>query len=542
MSNPEVQMPRKKLILLIIASVLAVCVCVFAVLAVIHTVRNDNPTEPTQSTVDTAALAEQMRNTVAMTIGDHALNAVELNYYYIEIVNSFCSEYYYYIYYYGMIDPNKPLNEQYFDKEANTTWADYFLDVAKDNIKSTYLLCDLAIENGFTLSAAEEAYLEEMQKSIESYASQNKYDNVNSYLESIFGYGADMESYLAYYERAMLADAYYAHYADSLSYTDEQLRDYEADKLHEFNSYSYATYFLDAKKFLTGGTEGSDGKVTYTDEQIAASIAVAEAAAKELEGSICDSTDAFKELVLGMDINSSLDSVSITEKNDILYAGVDATFQEWVCAADRQFGEVTVIAKTTKTGSGENAKETIDGYYIVWFGGINDNNFALKDVRHLLVMFKNADGKTYSDGITSFTPEQKESAKAEAERLLAEWKAGEMTEDSFADLAVRRSEDPGSAAIGGLYEDIYPGQMVEGFENWCYDASRQHGDTGLVESVYGYHVMFFVGDSDTTYRDYMITYSLRTEDLAAWHEELLKSQELTEVCLDFCELDMKLAG
>lgn len=538
----SVTMTKKNLVLLIVAIVAVVCLCVAAVIFVIHTIQNDNPTEPTQSTTDTVALGEQMKNTIAMTVGDHSLNAVELNYFYMEIVNSFCNEYYYYIYYYGMIDVNKPLNEQYFDEEAKTTWADYFLGVAKENIKSTYLLCDLAKENGFTLPEAEQESLASLQESIEYYTEYYKYDSVNSYLEDVFGYGSDLESYLAYTERAMLADAYYSHYANSLSYTDEQLRDFEKEAPHEYNAYSYAVYFLDATKFRTGGTEDSDGKITYTDEQIAAAIQAAEEAANALKGNICNDLEAFNDLILSMDINSNLDSVSITEKTDVLYAGIDAAFQEWIIEEGRAKGEIAVFPKTSKTGEGENAKEITDGYYILWFGGVNDNEFALKDVRHILVLFKNADGKTYSDGVSTFTDEQKATAKAEAERLLAEWQAGEMTEDSFAALATKKTEDPGSAATGGLYEKIYPGQMVASFEDWCFDAARQVGDTGLVESVYGYHIMFFVGDSDITYRDYMITYSLRSADLEIWHEELVASEELVEVCLDYCKLDMKLSG
>ena len=47
-------------------------------------------------------------------------------------------------------------------------------------------------------------------------------------------------------------------------------------------------------------------------------------------------------------------------------------------------------------------------------------------------------------------------------------------------------------ATGGLYTDVYVGRMVEPFENWCFDESRQYGDTGLVRTNYGYHIMYFV--------------------------------------------------
>ena len=36
--------------------------------------------------------------------------------------------------------------------------------------------------------------------------------------------------------------------------------------------------------------------------------------------------------------------------------------------------------------------------------------------------------------------------------------------------------------------------MVAAFNDWCFNESRQPGDTEIVETTYGYHVMYFVGD------------------------------------------------
>ena len=35
--------------------------------------------------------------------------------------------------------------------------------------------------------------------------------------------------------------------------------------------------------------------------------------------------------------------------------------------------------------------------------------------------------------------------------------------------------------------------MVESFDAWCFDSARKPGDTGIVKTNYGYHVMYFVG-------------------------------------------------
>ena len=107
------------------------------------------------------------------------------------------------------------------------------------------------------------------------------------------------------------------------------------------------------------------------------------------------------------------------------------------------------------------------------------------DVRHILVTPKNETG-------ADFTEEEWETCRQQAQEILDAWAAGEATEESFAALATEKTEDPASQQTGGLYENVYVGQTVKPFEEWCFDESRQYGDTGLVKTTYGYHVMYFV--------------------------------------------------
>ena len=37
------------------------------------------------------------------------------------------------------------------------------------------------------------------------------------------------------------------------------------------------------------------------------------------------------------------------------------------------------------------------------------------------------------------------------------------------------------------------------FDAWCFDASRQPGDTGIVKTDYGYHIMYFSSTSEHAY-------------------------------------------
>ena len=115
---------------------------------------------------------------------------------------------------------------------------------------------------------------------------------------------------------------------------------------------------------------------------------------------------------------------------------------------------------------------------------------TLVDVRHILLTPKG--GTLNEDGTKTFSDEEWEAARVEAQALLDEFLAGEQTEERFAALASEHTEDPGSKGTGGLYKDVYKGQMVPSFDEWCFDADRAFGDTGLVKTDYGYHIMFFV--------------------------------------------------
>ena len=137
------------------------------------------------------------------------------------------------------------------------------------------------------------------------------------------------------------------------------------------------------------------------------------------------------------------------------------------------------------------------------------------NVRHILIKFEG--GTTDSTtGTTTYSDEEKEAAKQKAEEILDEWMSGDATEDSFAALANEKSDD-GNGTTGGLYENVYPGQMVSSFNDWCFDADRKPGDTGIIETSYGVHVMYF--DSfGKIYRDALVENALRSADYNAWYD------------------------
>ena len=392
-------------------------------------------------------------------------------------------------------------------------------------------MADAAEAAGFTLPEDEQEALETNLSSLDVYAVMYGYADADQYLKAVYGNGASKETYQAYCENQALASAYYNHYAESLTYEDADLREAEAENFNAYSSYSFNTYYLAASRFLTGGTTDAEGKTTYSDEETAASVAAAEEAAKALTGEEIIDAAALDAAIAALEINKDTEAVS-TYNEDTLYSALTDAYRDWLTDSSRKTGDVAYFPSTSG--------ETVNGYHVVMFQGSNDNQFALKNVRHILVApeHNHEEGETHAEGET-YSDEELAAAKATAEEILASWKAGEATEESFAALANEKSAD-GDGTTGGLYENVYPGQMVDSFEDWCFDASRKTGDTGMVETQYGYHIMYFVGDSDMTYRDYQIENQLRSADMETWYAEIVDSLPQTEGNTKYIRKDLVL--
>ena len=480
------------------------------------------------------------KNTVALTVGEHEISNAELNYFYIDAVNNFLGQYGSYASMFGL-DTTVPLNEQFFSEETQTTWADYFIESASASAQAVYAIVDAAEAEGYTLPEEYTTQIDASLTNLDANAVMYGYPDTDTYVKAMYGNGASEKGLRAYYELTALADAYQIHYTDSLTYDEAALRAEDDADPKQYNSYSYNSYYLASSKFLEGGTTDEEGNTTYSDEEKAASVTAAEAAAKALaEGEYAD-VAAFDAAIAALSINAEVENASSTAYTDTLYSSLNSVVQDWVADESRKAGDVDYIASTsTTTDEDGNEKTTVNGYYVVMFQGSTDNNYPLANVRHILAAYE---GGSYdsSTGLTTYTDEEKAAAKAAAEEILAQWEAGEASEESFAALANEKSADS-DGTDGGLYEDVYPGQMVTNFNDWCFDEAREPGNTGIVESEFGYHVMFYSGDSETSYRDYMIDNKLRNEDANEWYTALIEAMTMTEGDTSYIPKDLILSS
>lgn len=133
--------------------------------------------------------------------------------------------------------------------------------------------------------------------------------------------------------------------------------------------------------------------------------------------------------------------------------------------------------------------EEIRGHYLEMGYEEGENNYRLTSMRHVLIMAEQDENGEY-------TEEAIAAAHETAEKLYGKWRYGEQTEESFAELANTYSEDRGSNTGGGLYENIFKGQMVDGINTWLFDEERAVGDTAVIDnngSYVGTHIVFFAG-------------------------------------------------
>ena len=289
---------------------------------------------------------------------------------------------------------------------------------------------------------------------------------------------------------------------DGKELTNGQLQVYYWMEVQGFlNSYgSYAAYFgLDYTKPLDTQISMESEDMTWQHyflqcalnnwHQVQAMALEAENAGLEMSR---ENRETLEGLKTAMEENAA--SYGMTLEDLLRYnIGPGAGFDEFSRYEENYFSGIPYYdAETAKLVP---TQEELEEYFAAHEdeyaqSGITKDALAV-DVRHILVGVDG--GTTDADGVTTYSDEEWASCQQEAQGILDAWLAGEMTEESFAALANQKSQDGGSNTNGGLYQGVYEGQMVQTFNDWCFDAGRKTGDYGLVKSPYGYHVMYFVG-------------------------------------------------
>lgn len=413
-----------------------------------------------------------------VTIDGEKYTVAELNYYYSASYMNFYNTYYTYLSYGLFFDTSLSLSTQ--DYSEDMTWRDYFIESAIDSMTEVQILNNAAEAAGFTLP---EEYEEQYAETIESIRTNWKdlgYSSLKQYLTMNYGKGVTMDIVEEQLYRTFIASAYSEYLYDSYEYTTAELDAYHAEHADETDVIDYAYYAI------------YDGDEVDADALVAA-----------IDGTSEEEFTAYME--------ENYDGAAPTS---LSYAGSDLNelFADWLLDASRTAGDAAAF--TDEDG---------DVTYVVMFLDRDDGDYYMTSFRHILINAEDTDG----DG--EYSEEEIAAAVAEAEEIYDEWQSGTADEDSFAALANLYSDDTGSNTTGGLYEDVYKGQMVSAIDEWLFDEPRTVGDTTIVTndgSYTGAHIVYFVGYSDLTYAQYEADQAMRSEAYSEWMEQAEAAAEV----------------
>ena len=445
------------------------------------------------------------RGKTALTIGDENYSAAQVQYsYYAAYTEVRSSNYYSYM----GIDTSKSLAGQTMSDTAKAllgvtdegiTWDKYLLDKAKSNLASSQSLLAAAEKDGFTWTDDMQADYDDLIKTFKEAAKKAGYSYKN-YIKAMYGTLVTPGVFEEMSKNSVLLSAFQNNHLNSLNYTDEQIEQYYQDNQSTFHvaAYDYIRF-----SGTTSATKDENGNtVDATQEQMDAAIAAAKDGA-DAALTRFQNGESLEAIAKDYDI-ASYSSVTDGANNG-------NTLSAWAFDEARTAGETAVLNDGTN-------------YYVVQFHSVGRQEYNTVDVRHILIRVDSSTLDSKSDSYKQDLANLKSQKKAEAEKVYQEWKDGAATEASFAELADKYSAD---SPEGGLYKQVYKGQMVTAFNDWCFDAARKAGDTDIVETSYGYHIIYFIG-KDLPYWQVRVTNTMKNNAMNTWLESLQQDYTITE--------------
>jgi len=427
----------------------------------------------------------------AMEVGDHKLSVEEFNLYYNDERANLLNQYGAMLQMYYGVDLSQPLDMQNYSDDM--TWGDYLRQSAQNTIISTYMVYDEAQKAGFTWGEEQDASFAASMKNYEQYAESYEMD-MEEYVDMV--YNADLDDLEEMVKLRVLANAYARSLQDEYraGVTSEAVNSYFESNKDKFVNISY-------REYLFSYSSGDEASKTEAKQKADAFIAKVKDDKTFIDAAVEAAPESSKETYADEDY--TLGDMLWSDKP----SGEKAT---WLCDSARKAGD-TFVADTSTS------------YSCLLFRSVGRDETPTVNVRHILVSASKptapsdtatAEEKAaYEENLAAYN-----AAKAEIESIKATWDASAKTESVFAELATKHSDD---SPVGGLYEEVMVDDMVEAFNDWIFDASRKTGDCEIVETEYGFHLIYFVGQGrETWYVD--VEDTLVSEHYTEWYDAAAK--------------------
>lgn len=432
---------------------------------------------------------------VVATVDGQKISIGMYDYYYASIV-SYYEQYASYGYY--SLDTTKDYSKQYTtDDDGNKiSWQKFFETEALKEVEQITTYYSKALEEGVTLTSAQKKTIDKQISTLKDSASQNDV-SLDQYIKANFGTYCSEDTIRIMLEQYYLSANYKGKFKSETKVTDNDVDKYYNDHKNDYKKIEF--YYIASPYDATD--DNSKNESIKTAEKIMAKMKDKKsviALVPEVYSSYIDS-----QVKSSMEKDSTLtekkareEAIKSYESNVVTtVSGSDSPFDDkmntWLFSDDTKVGSkkyyidedakyIYIVLKTSKASVEENETYT---------------------VRHILVAPESGSNSSSSTSEkTEYTDEQWAAAKKKADSILAKFNKTDKSEYEFAKLAEQYSTDSASTSsgsndsFGGLYESVTLGQMVPDFEKWSIDDSRKYGDTGIVKSDYGYHIMFFIND------------------------------------------------
>lgn len=397
-----------------------------------------------------------------VVVNGEAVNKVEFDYQYNLTKNNYITQYGSYLTYFGL-DTSKELSTQMYSDTL--TWQDYFEQNAVESLKQNKALMAEAKAAGFTYDTTDEynTFKETIKTSAASAGISEK-----EYVRSIYGSYATMGRIEEYVKNDMVMNAYYQKLQEDNAPSDDEIQSYYEENKATYDSVDYRLTTIEADlptepTELADPVEETAADTTGTTDGTAATDSTQDTAYQPSDAEIAKAMEDAK--VLADDAEQTVAKDGEAHENE-KKSSVNYLISDWLFDDARKAGDTTVITN-----------DNSHCYYAVAF-----------EKRYL--------DETPSADVRVIIPTEDKTG----EEILEEWKSGAATEDSFAELCKKYTQDTSAVENGGLFEQVTKTGMTEELSNWIFDNSRQAGDTVAITVSDTTYVLYYIGQDQPEWK------------------------------------------
>ena len=397
-----------------------------------------------------------------VVINGEEVNKVEFDYVYNTSKNNYITQYGSYLSYFGL-DTSKDLSTQMYSETL--TWKDYFEQNAVESLKQNKALMAEAKAAGFTYDTTDEynTFKETIKTSAAAAGVSDK-----EYVRSIYGSYATMGRIEEYVKNDMVMNAYYQKLQEDNAPGDDEIQSYYEENKATYDSVDYRLTTIEADlptepTELADPVEETAADTTGTTDGTAATDSTQDTAYQPSDAEIAKAMEDAK--VLADDAEQTVAKDGEAHENE-KKSSVNYLISDWLFDDARKAGDTTVITN-----------DNSHCYYAVAF-----------EKRYL--------DETPSADVRVIIPTEDKTG----EEILEEWKNGAATEDSFAELCKKYTQDTSAVENGGLFEQVTKTGMTEELSNWIFDNSRQAGDTVAITVSDTTYVLYYIGQDQPEWK------------------------------------------